>query len=164
MKPTKYLLPLITIIITGIIGCSSGKDASNKSDKPDASDLNIGLERIPPGVVRIRGTIVDIDTSRKSSVDNSPCGKQPCWAKVRIDSILGYGAGAPVVSRYETVSVNFVFTLGPTTKELFPNLDNRLPGLPTGSSFQADLRILSDKIINNKQSIKEYRISSYEKF
>ncbi len=164
MKSINYAILFLSIIMIGILGCSSGKNVSDKSNKHDANQLNIGLIRIPPGVVRIRRTMVDIDSSRKFSMVNSPYSKQPCWAHVKINSILGYGAGAPVVSESDTVFVKFGFTLGPTTKKLFPNLVHRLPGLPIGSSFQADLRIFNSKILNNKKSEVTFQINLYKKF
>jgi len=36
--------------------------------------------------------------------------------------------------------MTFIFTLAPTTKDLFPNLTATYPGLKTGDTFQADVQ------------------------
>jgi hypothetical protein len=101
---------------------------------------------VSPNHCRIRGTIVAIDSTLDSSDSTRPCAKVPCNADVRIDSILGYGSafGSSVVQG-EQYRIHFVFTLAPTSKQLFPSMDEVYPGLSSGSSFIADIERQNSK-------------------
>jgi hypothetical protein len=95
---------------------------------------------IPPGHCRIVGTVIAIDTSLRSSNPSDPCAKVPCRARVRIDQILGYGPAFPQpLVPGEVVVVSFAFTTAPTTKELFPSMQDTYPGVAVGSRFVANL-------------------------
>ena len=112
------------------------------SSKPEArSFANAKMPpQIPPSHCRLIGTIISIDTTRSPNPQD-PCAKAPCKAKVKITKVLGYGSGftTPLTEGRE-VEMTFVFTLAPTTKDLFPNLIATYPGLKTGDTFQADVQ------------------------
>ena len=96
-------------------------------------------ERIPPGNCRLVGKIVSVLTDLEPD-KKAPCGQVPCRAVVKIRQILGYGAafGQPLAKGQE-IKVYFQFTLSPTNR-YFPELTTPLPGLKTGSIFQADVK------------------------
>ncbi len=54
---------------------------------------------------------------------------------VQIENIA-YGPGFPTISG-NTIILKFNFTLSPTTKEMFPHLNNSYPGLNVGDKFKA---------------------------
>lgn len=123
----------IILLIFAMIACSGNKKQAINSSK----NIKQTHSKISPGNVKIIGEIILIDNTKLSGDKNSPCSKQPCWASVKIDSVIGSGAGAPIIGEKDTIDVKFAFTLGETTKELFPNLDKRMPGLKTRSKFEA---------------------------
>ena len=139
-----FLIASIVFIFTA---CSSSKTSSDSAKQTDSSEpknriLPVG-EPIPVGSCSVVGTILSIETDRRSPDVSSPCSKAPCWATVRIDSILGYGSGfdKPLAVGGQ-VSVMFGFTLEPT-KDLFPNMSESYPGLQVGSRFFANVRASS---------------------
>jgi len=135
-----------------LISCSSSKNKMIKKDSPNYT----------PGTCTIIGKIISIDKTKLSKDKNSPCSKQPCWATVKINSVIGCGAGAPFIGNKDTVTVKFAFTLGETTKELFPNLEERMPGLHVNSIFEAQISRL--KTLNFAAENKEdmYEIYTYK--
>lgn len=167
MKSNKFIFIVCSMmLIVMYFGCSSSKSEKSTSIKikdPQGKIGNVG-EQIPPGITRFKGTVVFIDsTLEKSSNPKSPCSKSPCWAKVRVNSVIGFGAGGPVISKSDTILVKFAFTLARTTKDMFPNIIKQMPGLQVGSSFRADLHRFSDITIDNKHSVVKYTIYTYKK-
>lgn len=127
-------------------------------------EIDSSKERhISPGIVKIIGKVVSIDEKRFSSDNKSPCGKLPCMALVKIDSVIGYGAGAPIIGKKDTILVRFAFTLSETTKDLFPNLDKRLPGLEINSVFKANVSFLAAEKNEKNKMQNLYQIFFYEK-
>lgn len=91
----------------------------------------------------IVGSIVAISPVINSSA-TGPCSKVPCVATVKVDSVLGYGSATTPLVVGKNITLNFMFTLSPTTKELFPNMDERLPGLEVGDSFTGSIQSRGD--------------------
>ncbi len=92
---------------------------------------------VPPGNSRIAATVVSIDNALKGTGEKDPCGKAPCIATVRIDSVLGYGSAFPkTFGAGQTISIKFANTLRPTAKD-YPDVKPALPGLNVGSRFVA---------------------------
>ena len=147
----KKYIPLLTIILVIILaGCSSKDTSESSQEEIDETS------QITKGSTAIWGQIVSIDSSKLSADKNSPCSKNPCWAAVKIERIIGQGQGGPMVSVGDTIKVNFTFTLAETTKELIPNLDKRMPGLNIRDKFEADLKLLSSSKSENLYSIYYY--------
>ncbi len=130
-------IPILAMI--GLLACAAQTDKSVRGEDQRQKLRPIAEQqtRIAPGKCRIIGTLMAIDSTME---DSGPCSKAPCRATVRVDSVLGYGSafGNPV-SLNARIAVRFAFTVAPTTKDLFPNMTNRLPGLQVGSTFQTDL-------------------------
>lgn len=136
VKSLKHHQKIFFVVIALLCGsCSSEHSAMSQAV------INPVKNSIPPGSCRISGTIIGIDSTLDLSDPAQPCAKVPCNADVRIDSVLGYGSafGTPVVQGKE-YKMHFVFTLSPTSKELFPLMNTAYPGLHTGSSFIADIK------------------------
>ncbi len=146
MLKLKYIVILMPMFI---ISCSTVKNSGKNN--------NYNSNTVAPGYCRIKGTIVKIDSTLENG--NSPCSKVPCTAVVRVDSILGYGAGFGTINNGSKINMKFEFTLGPTTKELFPNLTERLPGLNINSRFIANIKHYFDK--GSKE--KKYIVYGYKK-
>jgi len=99
---------------------------------PDAREVN-------PGEVRAVSTVVRIDSTRAVR-SGDPCATYPCFAVIRIDSVLGYGSGFPrPLSAGESLRARFAFTLAPSNVAM-PDIAKPLPGLEEGDTFLADLR------------------------
>jgi hypothetical protein len=123
------LFSFLLLLPLGIISCNCSKDISKT---PKLAEPN----KIPPGYAEIIGVIVEIEPVAKMPNENDPCSKAPCIAKVKIES-ASYGAGFPTFNKKDYIQVKFYFTLMPTTKEMFPNMDDSYPGLNVGDKFTA---------------------------
>ena len=96
-------------------------------------------KRILAGKCRISATVVSIDPKIYSDDPDQPCSKAPCRATIRVDEILGYGAGFnKTLGVGQELTVHFVFSLSPS-QEVNRQLQLDLPGLQEGSNFIADL-------------------------
>lgn len=118
-----FLLPL------GIISCNCSKEISKT---PELAEPN----KIPPGYAEIIGEIVEIEPVAKMQDGNDPCSKAPCVANIKVESVK-YGAGFPTLNKRNNLKIKFYFTLMPTTKEMFPNMEESYPGLKVGDKFTA---------------------------
>jgi len=128
-KLSRYIF--FIIIVASCLSFNCHKEVTKdenapKIEKPDT---------IPPGHAQITGSIIEIEPISNNGNSSGPCSKAPCVAKVKIESIQ-YGAGFPALSSKE-VKIRFAFTLSPTTKDLFPNMDESYPGLRVGDDFSA---------------------------
>ena len=148
------LLYVITFMLMFIVSCSSSKDSNKISMNSSPTTA--------PGYCRIKGTIIKIDSTLETN-NNSPCSKLPCTALVRIDSVLGYGAGFGSINAGTEINLKFAFTLGPSTKELFPNMTDRLPGLTINSQFIADIKHNNVLNTNESKNMKTYLVYGYKK-
>ncbi len=148
MKATFSVLILVSIFL---MGCSSTKTQIQSND---SSSKNIS-----PGEIRTIAQVIKIDTTL-SGGPSDPCSKAPCTAWIKIEKIVGYGAGSSTLNEGDTLKTKFAFTLAPTNKESFPTLKKSLPGLKVGSSFQADIQLMpSYNALKEKQRL--YLIYTY---
>ena len=120
---------------------------------------------------KIIGSIVHIydifqlhDTSglpAEASAQAGVCAKAPCEAIVKIETIKRRGTSfTGAIAAGEKIKVHFAFTLNPTTKEFFPNMTARYPGLKINDKFVADIQ--SRLAIGGNENVK-YVIYGYEK-
>ncbi|MGA8263718.1 MAG: hypothetical protein WB779_04705 [Ignavibacteriaceae bacterium] len=114
-------------------------------------------KNIPPGSAKIEGEIVSIEPVNNRNI--GPCGKYPCIAKVRLESIV-YGAGFPALSVGKAFRIQFDYTLVKTTEEMFPDMDESYPGLLVGDKFAA---MVLHSIQMEGSELPEFEISSYLK-
>ena len=129
MNPkTFYLILLIFSVTVLYTGCSTIKKEKTPPQKI--------ISKIPPGHARINAEITKIEPVAENKDSNDPCFKAPCIAMVKVTG-AGYGAGFPTLTIGKEIRINFQFTLAPTSKELFPNMEDSYPGLKVGQEFTA---------------------------
>lgn len=132
MKRFLYSFLFLSFFSLILVSFNCHKDVTK-----DTTDKKLAEpSKIPPGYAEIRGEIVEIEPVSKMAGDNSPCSKVPCMAKVKISDV-DYGAGFPLLNKSKDVMIKFNFTLAPTSKDLFPNMDKTYPGLKVGDKFSA---------------------------
>ncbi len=124
-----------------LAACSARVDRTNQSathsTAEEGSTQQIRMSKVPPGHCRIIATLLGVDSTLEAA---GPCSQAPCRATVRVDSVLAYGAAfSNPLAVHARINVRFAFTVGPTTKELFPTMTDRLPGIRIGNRFQTDL-------------------------
>lgn len=150
-----FVLFSFSLIISSI-NCHK-EVAKDKTDKVLAEP-----SKIPPGHAEITGEIVEIEPISKMEKEDSPCSKAPCIAKVKIDGVT-YGSGFPVLSKKKEIMIKFNFTLMPTTKELFPNMDDSYPGLNVGDKFEALVAYSETGVVGSENaSSTSYKIYGYK--
>lgn len=111
-----------------------------------------------PNTCRVVATIEAIDRTLKGTSEKDPCGKAPCMATIRIDSVLGCGSAFPAVLQSgKKLTVRFAHTLNPT-KDVWPEIQPPLPGLRVGYKFEAALSA-AEALGKNEP---EYSIARYE--
>lgn len=152
------------VALACFLACAAQKETRDTSGQQQQRNTIHGpvadrTTHIAPGRCRIVGTLVGVDSSL---AENGPCAKAPCHGTVRVDSIVGYGAafGNPIAVN-ERIRVTFAFTLAPTTKDLFPTMSDRLPGLQVGERFWTDLESQPETGIDEQRTV--YRVYRYEK-
>ncbi|MBI2618867.1 MAG: hypothetical protein HYW57_02180 [Ignavibacteriales bacterium] len=156
-------MKVITLLGCGIIAvlalsCSAAKEGTDgkEAQMPKPAEPGPG---VPPNHCRIIGTIVSIDEMLAPDTDD-PCSKAPCVATVRIDEVLGYGSGfIGMIGSGKEIKVRFQTTLAPT-RDILPHLMPALPGLQSGSRFQADLRGSGPPMMEGQEDT--YSVNHYE--
>lgn len=161
MSKTK-LIRLMKILLIIYLTTSCRSEISSNKEVSESSKSKLSTIIFPKTTTGIIGTVISINHEKLSQDSNSPCSKVPCWAIIKVDSVLGVGHGGPLLSVEDTLDVNFVFTLSETTKELIPNLGKRLPGLDIGEKFRANIRALVNQNYNNEK-LELYSIDFYSK-
>ena len=151
MKKLLFYCFLVISIFLSSLGCHKeiSKDINNK----ELAEPN----RIPSGHAELTGQIIEILPIDKSQNEKDPCSNAPCKAKVKIENIT-YGPGFPTISG-SNVILNFNYTLMPTTKEMFPNMNESYPGLNVGDKFSALTGF--ESIIGKDQP--EFYVNGYKK-
>ena len=149
MNLNKSFITLFILLLSLIyIGCSTSKKEKTRP--------KLAIEKIPPGHAEINGEITKILPIEASDNPNDPCSKAPCFALVKVKGI-SYGAGFQTINMNEDIKIRFAFTLEPTSKDLFPNMEEKYPGLKIGDNFTA-LVAFSYKLNETKPN---YEIFSY---
>lgn len=145
------LFSFLLLLPLGVISLSCSKDVSKT---PKLTEPN----KIPPGHAEVTGEIIEIEPIVKSSNKNDPCSKAPCVAKIKVESV-SYGVGFPTLNKKYNIRIKFYFTLMPTTKDMFPNMDEFYPGLKAGDRFKALMGFVSTIDSDNL----EYFVYGYSK-
>ncbi len=119
---------------------STSNPDSQCSEQIETAKERIALSippTIPPNNCRVIATVESVDKRLSGANANDPCGKAPCIAIVRIDTVIGYGAAFPkLLSAGQKLIVKFAHTLG-QTKQIMPEVEPPLSGLDVGSQFEA---------------------------
>ena len=147
------LLVLVIVSLAGATGCATSKEITSEKSAMD--------QGVPPGQCRILAQVIKIDSVFEENNGNDPCSKAPCTASIKIKDIIENRAGS-VLNNGDTLKTKFAFALNPTNKETFPTLNESLPGLTEGSTFEADIQLLP---LNPSSKTKEkiYLIYGYKK-
>jgi len=113
---------------------------TNKNIIKENKYKNSGLANCSPNGCIISGTILFIYPTLDTNDSLSPCSKAPCNAKIKIEQVLEYGNRLSS-NIYEGLEMNlhFVFTLYPTTNDLFHDTKKYFPGLKINDKFNANL-------------------------
>lgn len=124
------------LVVAGMIAsCASSRSAAPEREPPPF----VTGEPIAPNHCRVVGTILEMQEPDAGATGSGPCSRYPCVAKVRVDSVLGYGSAFPgALAPGQAIQVRFQFTLAPSS-EVFPNETFSLPGLTPGDRFAADV-------------------------
>lgn len=144
MKKTIGITLMLCLLVTACSG--SGRNAEERPASGASETLGGDLApNISPAKCRITGIIVSIDPEIISSDPDDPLSKAPGIAKVKVQSIIGYGSafGSPLAANDE-INVLFKFTLSPT-KNLVAGLSADYPGLKAGSVFTADVERIRER-------------------
>lgn len=147
------LLALVIVFLVGTTGCVSSKETANENELQN--------QNVAPGQCRILAQVLKIDSVLPTNSSNDPCAKAPCTASVKIKNIIENRAGSGL-NNGDTLKTKFAFTLNPTNKESFPTLNENLPGLTEGSTFEADIQLLPSNS-SSKTKEKVYLIYGYKK-
>jgi hypothetical protein len=117
--------------------------ASCKSNKVSVQRTEIrapGENASSSGVV-IKGKIMEI-LEKKDNDSNSVCKNSPCFALVKVLEVFqNNDRFSNFITEGDVFEMFFAFTLLPTSIDLFPNLDKRLPGLKVNDNFKAGIKI-----------------------
>jgi hypothetical protein len=146
------------LLLAGFVpSCSASKDTTAKTvtlTVPQSPSL-------PPNACRIVGTIMTV-LAPAASTEPGPCGKVPCQADVRVDSILGYGSSFPYpLAAGAIVRMRFSYTLAPTTA-MFPGTADLPKAMTAGDAFSGVMEG-GEGLAPKAGSVTIYTISMYQK-
>lgn len=132
-------LAIISTVVSVIsLSCSTSKQEQSASRQGQEEAL-APPSPLAPNTCRLIGTIVEIDAKLAGTDPKDPCSKAPCFAVVRIDSVVGYGSAFPTsLGVGATMRTRFAHTLA-ATKDVLPEVSPALPGLHAGSRIKADV-------------------------
>ena len=105
--------------------------------------------RAPSSITEVRGckvkaTVLSIDPVLDSLKPETPCGKVPCNALIRIDQIINMGQlCAPFVVVGSELKAYFRFSLS-KTDSLFPDMKQHFTGLEKSDTFAASFMAFQD--------------------
>ncbi len=130
-----YIIVLIACF-NMLTGCKNSKSQVAASTKENISDLDLEptntpffkQTNIPPQYCRISAHVLQVINDNNQL---KHCKKEPCYAMIKIEQVLGYGSSFP--SNFQSGDEITVF---------FPsslNSTDHLPGLKKGDSFKADM-------------------------
>jgi len=89
---------------------------------------------------KIEATVIKIMPVTKED-SGTVCAKAPCRALLKVSKIGNCGRTfAKTFQPGDTIMASFVYTLEPTTADLFPDLKYLYPGLKKGSSFAGEIQ------------------------
>ncbi len=140
MKTINSLLLAVSLLIISLSSCKSQAVAKNKTVEPAKKPAPAAQQSVSPNHARVTATVIYINPVLMPGDSTDPCHKAPCKTRLRIESVLGIGQAfgnpkAPGDSIYAT----FMFTTHAATKDLFPVLNDRYPGVKVGDVIQTDL-------------------------
>ncbi|NOX37186.1 MAG: hypothetical protein GXO78_06570 [Calditrichaeota bacterium] len=106
----------IAILLLGMLlvasGCSGTRTDGERPAAGAAEKKAIPQPRpewgikIDPGKCRIVATIVDVDHNQYDDDSSNPCARTPCVVRLRVDQIVGMGAGfAANIQKGDTLTV-----------------------------------------------------------
>lgn len=137
----KAHLPRILFIWTLIMlcGCGSHQKANDTASDAQTATIQELSPAVSAGYCRVLATVTAIDTARYSGDANSPCAKAPCRAILKVETILGAGAGFhPPLVAGNSIPVKFAYSTAPSS-EVAPDLADPLPGVQAGDRIRVDI-------------------------
>ncbi len=156
-------LPIVnsrtSYIVLAIVSLALGSCSSSRPDSYGGPDAG---KDTAPGHARIVAAVVRVDSTLQGNSPNDPCSKTPCMAWIEVKRVVAHGSGTATISPGDTLEARFAFTLGPTNRESFPNLDHELPGLSVGSVFVADIQLMPSPL-SGRPKRNVYLIYGYSK-
>ena len=129
--------PIVLLLLVAFLSpCCKGPASAQSAANAQSTAVTKGKDP----ECRIVGRIIKVLAHRDTIDPESPCGKEPCNALVRVEKVVvaGETPQAPV-EEGKTIPVHFAFTLADTDKELFPFADIDLPGLQSNDQFEANI-------------------------
>jgi hypothetical protein len=153
----------IAVLFASLLFNSCGSSKQEKMQSEEKKSESEMIKNPPPGpapgTCRIIATVETIDRTLKGTSEKDPCGKAPCMATIKIDSVLGYGSAFPKpFAAGQKVKVTFAQTLNPT-KDVWPDIQPPLPGLRVNDRFEATIG--SAMVVGTSEPA--FTIHSYEK-
>ena len=124
-------------------------------DKEDEDLMMQDINESSPKNSRVIAKVVAIQNSSPEDIQmNSFCEAHPCMAKIEFMAMTHHGANFHrQYNEGDTIEARFVFTLD-ATDDIFPELNQPLPGLTKGDFFEAELF---------ESDIGEFSIQIYDK-
>jgi hypothetical protein len=152
-----YYKLIITLPILFLFFSCSSKEATDSTITGDKPVNRLpAVSPIPPNHARISAEVISIHVEMDENNPDTPCGKIPCSATLKVNQILGYGPSTEPIIPGAEIAAWFSFTTGPTDEYLFPGLSKHLTGVKEGDSLIALIRFSASRaayVINDYQII-----------
>lgn len=144
----KNFSSIALIFCTLLVSCTS--KVAKKNDEPTQTS-----NRISSFNSVIKGKVVELTKPNTDFPLSSPCRTNPCKARIEILSIENKGQNYHDQFHVsDTLEIDFTYTLSPT-RDIFPELNEHLPGLKKGEQLVAEL-------FEHPDTDRPYRIKIYE--
>ena len=138
MSPIIYKVCLNGFLLLMIIADISCKTTQTEQKDNQKSITSPGISSPDRG--RIEAKVIKILPITKED-SGTVCAKAPCHATIKVNKIGSYGRSfSKSFEPGDEIEVMFVYTLNPTSKDLFPDLKYLYPGLKECDTFTGEIQ------------------------
>jgi hypothetical protein len=129
-------LPALAVLLAA--GCASHEAEQEQPSVEPQAPGSASRTVVAPDRCRLLLTVLEVETVLEG---DGPCGKAPCSARVRIDTVFAYGFSfPPVLHAGQVLQARFSYTTQ-RSDLWFPALKVRYPGVSAGQQVVAEAEL-----------------------
>ena len=149
---------MIILLVTMLAACKVKEPTANTKAAPNPDPATTVAKGPAGNGTLVQAMVVAIDSTLDKLDPDSPCGKYPCRALIRVERVNRLDPEwGDFFKPGKEVNINFGFTLAPTTDTMFPDLAQHYPGLSQGDRFEASVKTKLRSMNNLTHTVFHYQ-------